>query len=353
MKKHIILVCVILFSIGLLSTVFSSCRNQTRSDNNVSNRDRDYVSNNNVQDRDSNRRIGSSSICERTTRKGGGSCDNDDECLEQCDDLFGNRDAEDCIDQFSVNEVQGMWYAFVEDDNDGILEDPEEDTLENIHPEDIKNALSIDDNIWDSFINGYRASEAKDVLYWIANDKCIYEAISDSFDADDTEGFIVGLFEQADNSGLISAALEPLGREAKDDETFLYIAHKEGNDNARDLVHELLWEECLSDKSLTTAQENMYNDVEDEEDRNSACLLGELYCKQVDGDYIFEDIFAKVVKNELDDYIRRGKATNNYMDGLGISNSDSDDLEEVCTVICGAAAGGGILSNNTTPSTCP
>jgi len=184
MKKRIILVCVTLFSIGLLSTVFSSCRNQTNNNNDVQGRDRDYVSNNN----DDKERAGR---C-RPQPKEGGSCDNDDECIEQCDDLFGGRDYDECIEDFSVNEVQGMWYAF--DDDEGLLEDPEEDELEDIHSDAIRNALSLDGKIWDSFINGYSTSEAKDVLYWIANDKCIYEAIADSFDADDTERFIAVRF---------------------------------------------------------------------------------------------------------------------------------------------------------------
>ena len=180
------------------------------------------------------------------TREGGGICDGDDDCEDQCDDLFGGRDYQECLD-LTVNEVQGMWNAF--DEDDGILEDPDEDDLEDVHPDDIRNALDIDENIWDDFIDDYRSDDANNVLYWIATDECVYEAIDDGFDEDDMQGFMSDIFKQTD-SNLISAALEPLGDDADDDETFLYLADAEGNDEAVDLVHELLWEECRSATSF-------------------------------------------------------------------------------------------------------
>jgi len=347
MKKHIILVCVILFSIGLLSTVFSSCnrnpnRNTTQTDGGGSSAgysdDRD-------DNRDTTRR---SSDCERSTRQGGGACEGDDDCEDQCDDLFGGRDYRTCLD-LSRNEVQGIWNAF--DEDEGLLEDPDEDDLEDIHPDDIKNALDIDDRIWDSFIDDYGTSEANDVLYWIATNECIYEAIEDSFDEDDVEDLMQDILLQVNSGGLISAALEPLGDEADDDETFLYLADKEGNEKAVELVHDLLWDECLS-SGLTLARKAMYDAVEEDDDKNSACLLGELYCKQEDDKYIFEDIFESVVDNELDDFIRGGDRINNYIDGLGIASSDYDDVEEVCTKVCEVASRGGIRRSNAKPSTC-
>ncbi len=346
MKKHIVLVCVILFSIGLLSTVFSSCqRNQNRGIDDRDRRDRGYDTDRDVTRRDRGSSTSSSS-CERSTREGGGVCENDDDCDDQCDDLFNSRDYQECLD-LTVNEVQGMWNAF--DEDDGILEDPDEDDLEDVHPDDIKNALDIDERIWDDFIDDYGTSEAGDVLYWIATDECIYEAIDDGFDEDDMQGFMSDIFKQADNN-LISAALEPLGDDADDDETFLYLADAEGNDKAVELVHELLWEKCLDE--APSSKKSLYTAVEEEDDENSACLLGELYCKQEDDEYIFEDVFESVVDNELDNFIRGGSSGgSNYRDGLGITSSDYDDLEEVCLVVCGNS-GNKIGSGNTRPSTC-
>ena len=186
-------------------------------------------------------------------------------------------------------------------------------------------------------------------MSWIATDECIYEAIEDSFDEDDTEGLIKEIFEGVDSS-LIEAALEPLGEDADDDETFIYLADDSGNDNAVELVHELLWEECLTDGSVTTPRRDMYKAISDDDDENSACLLGEFYCKKIDDEYIFEDVFESVVDNELDNFIR-GRASR-YTGGLGITSSDYDDLEEVCQVICGTTGNGIIGSSNVRPSTC-
>jgi len=116
-------------------------------------------------------------------------------------------------------------------------------------------------------------------------------------------------------------------------------------------VHELLWEECL--QSVPAAEKRIYDAVVDDDHKNSACLLGELYCKQDDdGDYIFEDVFEVVVGNELDDFIRGGD-TGIYTDGLGIKNSDDERLEEVCTIVCQEAQMGGIELTGVQPSTCP
>lgn len=328
MKKHIILVCVVLFSIGLLSTVFSSCnRNAARSNDGGGYQDgADFGRDRGRDDGGSTTRGGSfGSDCERSTREGGGNCDGDDDCEDQCDDLFNGRDYQNCLD-LSVNEVQGMWNAF--DEDKGILEDPDEDELPDIHPDDIRNALDIDENIWDKFIRDYN-DDAGDVLYWIADDECIYEAIEDSFDEDDMESFMEDLFLQM-NSNLIDAALEAIGDDPDDDENFIYLADQSGNERAIDLVHELLWEECVSHAKSSA----MYNAITDSEDKKSACLLGEFYCAQESEDYIFEDLFEEVVDNELDSYIRDDSGSD-YKGGLDITSSDYDDLEVVCgDVIC-------------------
>ena len=246
-------------------------------------------------------------------------------------------------------EVQGMWNAF--DKDSGILEGPDEEDLKSIRSRDIRNALEIDDDIWDPFIEDYRIFEAHDSLYWISTNECIYKAIEDSFEQYDVESFMEDLFLQTRSGALITAALEPLGNEAVD-ETFLYLANKEGNDRAVELVHNLLWKECLSDySSLSVQQSAMYEDIDESDDQNSACLIGELYCKQVDNKYIFKDVFRNLVDYELDNFIGGGDQSS-YVDGLGIAFSDYGDLEKICKKVCDTAENGGIRKNNVKPSAC-
>ena len=103
-----------------------------------------------------------------------------------------------------------------------------------------------------------------------------------------------------------------------------------------------------------SAKRVLYNASTEDDDKNSACLLGELYCQKEDDDYIFEDVFENVVDNELDNFIRGGKNNTTYTDGLGIASSDYDDLEEVCGVICSTSSSTGnrIIRNSVRPSTC-
>ena len=64
------------------------------------------------------------------------------------------------------------------------------DELEYIHPVDIRNALRINDRIWDSFIDDYEVSEVNAVLQWINTNQCIYQTMEDSFGKDDMASFI-------------------------------------------------------------------------------------------------------------------------------------------------------------------
>ncbi|MDE0150947.1 MAG: hypothetical protein OXK80_00400 [Bdellovibrionales bacterium] len=95
----------------------------------------------------------------------------------------------------------------------------------------------------------------------------------------------------------------------------------------------------------------MYEDVDESDDQNSACLIGELYCKQVDNRYIFKDVFRGLMDYELNNFIRGGDQSS-YVDGLGVAFSDYDDLEAVCKKVCDTKDKGGIRKGNTKPSTC-
>ena len=341
--QRYVLFLSVLVALGIALGIVSSCRGGAARDRAIVDRSRDG-------DRDRDRNVRSDRDDERSTRTsraGGGSCEGDRDCEDKCEDLFtGSRDRGACED-LTVNEVEGMFNAFEEDD--GILARPKEDDLDDVHPDDIENALKIDESLWSDLAKDYTRSQAKEVLYWIASDSDVFEAISDSVDEDDQDDLFIDIFQEVDDS-LTEALRTKLGDD--DEENFIYLADNSGNNSAVNYIHDLLIEgACLGSASqLSTAERNMYISITEEDFRGPACALGEVYCLEVDDDYILENAFTTISDGDLEEFVEGG-SSNSYTDGLGIDDRDSDDLEEVCNVVCGSG-NNRIYAGSTRPGSC-
>ena len=272
----------------------------------------------------------STSKSRRASRAGGGDCEGEDDCEDQCKDLFSsNSKREDC-EELSVNEVDGMFIAFEEDD--GYLAEPDDDDLEEIHPEDIENALDIDDRVWTDLIKEYSSAEAEDVLYWIATEEDIYDAIDSSLDKDDLENFFKDLLKELNINTFTDFINKSLDKD--DEDNFLVLAYNaDESESAASFIIERANDDCI--KSAAPTNQNKYNSITGDDDRKKgACLLGEVLCREDGGDHIYEDVFEFVVEDisALEDYIEKGSAstgTTGYRDGLG-EEDDSDDIDDVC-----------------------
>lgn len=350
MRKNILLTAVLCTGISVLigSGLLFSCTQKGSSDPNDG---RDYEDDDNDDDRDT----------EQTSRKGGGNCEGKDSCEELCEQLFGGSKKTKCI-ELTVNEVKGMHSAFNDDDDgeEGILVNPDyEDDLKNsdIFPDDVYNAMKIDDNIWSDLIDDYSTSEAKDVMLWLANNPNIFKSVERALRDDDDElNFLADLFKEAgsNSSEPISSALTiKLGKDSEPEDTFMALT---SDSNLRDRTHQLLIDECLSESNNTTSGLNIalyypYSaprnckgdacEIPNIDYQKSACALGEVYCKKDSRDkYIFEDTFGSIldaVSNDLSDYIteppqdRRPKSA---LDFDSDNNKEEDEIEDVCEALC-------------------
>ena len=288
----------------------------------------------------------------RVSREGGGDCEGDEDCEEQCDELFGSgSDEKECL-ELTKNEVTAMFEAF--NDEDGILADPDDDDLKDIYPEDIENLFEIDDNVWRKLIRKYSKSEAKDVLVWIAEDREIFAAIS-SLDDDDDEDFLRDLLKESGTGDISSILLAKIGDEYEDN--FIYLAQRESNDDAVELAHDILLDDCISDVDgdrATSAKVYTAARIPDEDYREAACTLGEVYCKRRGNEYIFEDVFDELVDNAdgLLDYIEDERTTSHPKQSLGLED-DGDELEEVCEEFCDRTSSGRTGSRSWTSTVKP
>ena len=285
------------------------------------NNDRDTSSrrNNDRNDNDDRRSSGDSSLA------GGGDCSKDDDCEEYCDELFTHRDAtDDCLD-LSVDEVEAIYDAFEEDN--GFLAEPDgrNGDLDDVQPEAIELAQEIEDDIWTDLIDDYTRGEAEDVMEWMAEDSAIFAAVTRSLEKDkDVDSFLEKLLKRF-QSNVETALTEEIGYDAEPEETFMYRARD--NRDLLEFTHAVLLQNCSGS----------YSDVSEEVDEESACSLGEVYCKQDDDDnYIFEDVFEEIVQSadrSLQDYIEADSGTNKVQ-GLEVDDDDSTDIEVVCEALC-------------------
>ena len=248
----------------------------------------------------------------------GGDCFKSTDCVEQCDEIFESKLEKESCEQLFVNEVKGIFLAF---DKDGYLEDPSQKNLDQVLSINIKNALKIDENLWSDFIKEYTFAEAKRVLYWITTKEGVYDAISSSLEDDrNLEIFFKIFFKAIDVSTFTDFITRILDKDAEDN--FIILALKKNNHSAASFIIKRAEEDCpISD----------YTSVIDLS--REACLLGQVFCRTNGNKYVFKQAFEFVVNEsgDLKDFVEGGgSGDEDFTDGLGVKQKDSNDVAKVC-----------------------
>lgn len=283
---------------------------------------------------------------------GGGSCAGDENCEEKCDNssdlegVFRTSSHKKACQELSKNEVDRMYEVFSEED--GILADSSpdlEDKGDDICVSAIENLLKIDDDggVWREYIENYDSTSAGDVARWLAENKSVFDVIEKKMDDSDLENFIKDLFKRI--STQITSALKTDISEDSDGEYFLGVAAGE-NDEAVTVVHNLGLSACLTENQSKTAN---YQAKAGTDYKNTACMMGEVYCTKAGDEYVFDDTFEEILDDAggLRAYIR-DQTNTAARKGLGVT-SKIEDLEVVCPAFCTKIGGTGAAR----PSACP
>ena len=152
-----------------------------------------------------------------------GECEGDRDCEEICDDIFDRRrDREDC-EELSIATVERF------DEVYKLLEDPDEDDLPDINPEDLSALISISIEPLDDLVGGYSSREAKEVAIWIAENSDIAEVFESE---DDDFKLFEAIFKE-----IGSTATNGLERSLTSGDNFVEILVQDGNDEALEWVH--------------------------------------------------------------------------------------------------------------------
>ena len=211
-----------------------------------------------------------------------GECEGDRDCEEICDDIFDRRrDREDC-EELNIATVERF------DEVYKLLEDPDEDDLSDINPEDLDALISISIEPLDDLVGGYSSREAKEVAAWIAENSDVAEV----FESEDDD---FELFEAifGEIGGGRSNAFEGLEKSITGRDSFVDILVQDNNIEAFEWVQNYFEDECSSksqDEELCVLSRwchlDFDNDTEEEllDTEEFEDLLNDLIDQATEGD---------------------------------------------------------------------
>ena len=273
----------------------------------------DYYDRKNRDDKDRG------SVLDRSKKRySGPKCEGDDDCEDICKDIYSRRSVRDDCLELAAEQVEKLWEIYE------IFENPREDDLEDIDPEDLETFVEIDLRPLDTLIGKLTSSEAKRVLVWIAVEPDVTEVFKDE---DDDYDLLKELLQ-----ALGGTQQQALGKSIEDGNNFVeLISEEDFNEIALEWVHGFLYKECD-------------NDSKGEE----VCVLQDWYCEfdlsddSWDALVGYED-FEDMVDEILDDYTTASATSEHHgltwwviddddidANNLNIVGSGSNQLEELC-----------------------
>jgi len=113
-----------------------------------------------------------------------GQCEDNTECLDICEDIYGEFDDSDEENEGRVEKCSKLSYNVVDTFLDivDVLEDPAYSKLQNLDASDFSEFLDVSVKPWIEYIKGMRRSESEVVLRWIATEKSVADAIISAYE---------------------------------------------------------------------------------------------------------------------------------------------------------------------------
>ena len=223
----------------------------------------------------------------------GPKCEGDSKCEDYCKDIYNRRSVrEDCL-ELARAQVDKLWDIYE------IFENPKDDDLVSIDPDDFKVFVEIDLRPLDVLIGKFSSSESKRVLAWIAEESDITEVFQDE---DDEYRLLEELLREINTN-----KKQALSKNLSGGDSFIEIAISE-NEVALEWVHNFFNEECESRSD------------------DEVCIFQDWYC-QLDlkddqwDELVGSDDFAQIIDDILEDF---------QVDGATTSDPDPEwwDLDE-------------------------
>ncbi len=241
----------------------------------------------------------------------GADCAGDDDCEELCDDIYDRkRDKDDC-EELSARNVELLAEIYE------ILEDPDEDSLEDMDLEAFEALINISIEPLDDVVGDYSRREAKVMLAWIASDS---EAATIFEKEDDDFKIFEKLLKEINND-----RVKALYGSIDGSDNFMEIMVEDGNEEAGEWIHEFM--DHLCDEEL-----NYPNGLEDEKCLRTYCGIAE-HMNDNDAEDMTDFTYFE---DYLEGLIEDGVNNANWKSGSDIkrkhddSNDDPDfdDLDE-------------------------
>ena len=246
------------------------------------------------------------------TRRSGNICEDEDrdhECRDMCKDIYGRRgDREDC-EELTVAQVEVLFDLWE------ILEEPDEDELDGVDPEDFDVYLNISIASLDDLVDDWNSRESREFLYWLVNDEDAAKVFEKE---DDDYRTFTSILKEIKSFNANSETWKPFLEKIEDDR-LIEVAIDSGNEGVIEWFMDYIEDENTACNNETVSQN---------------CF--EVYCKIGDGidedfmeDWLGYEVFESYIDDIIDDKIN---ATNGAGDdaGSGWTHGDSDgEFEDI------------------------
>ena len=241
------------------------------------------------------------------TRRSGKICEDEDrdhECKDLCKEMYrriGDRD--DC-EELTVSQIEVLFEMYE------LLEDPDEDDLDGIDPEDFDVYLNVSISSLDDLVDDWNSRETKEFLYWLINS----EEVASVFEKEDNDyKTFTAMLKNIKNFNSDTDIYEPFTTKIENGK-LMEVAIDSGNENVIEWFMDYINDE---------------NNDCDDESVSKACF--EVYCKIGDGidddymeDWLGFDQFESYIEDIIDDKINSPSAEDSDNQGTGWAYGDED-----------------------------
>ncbi len=258
---------------------------------------------------------------------GGKACSTDDDCRDDCRDIYSRRKEKNECEELSITQVDRLKTIYE------TLEDPDEDDLLEIDVTkngDFDIFINIDIKPLHDAVGKYKKGEAGDVLAWIAK----HTEVATIFSKEDNDYEVLSRLLKKLDSNTFTA----LGTRIESRKNFMDLAVVASNEAALEWIFEYI--------------EETDNDCKESDDSNREDCL-ESYCglaEDMDEDnadgLLDYDFFSGLIEDFIEDGINGDDDTSNGDDRPGSGKAwdadpgsdsrfeDIDDLNEWWTDLC-------------------
>ena len=255
-------------------------------------------------------------------RYSGNTCEDEGknhDCVDQCRDIYSRRSDKDDCEELSVAQIERLVEIHE------LLEDPDEDDLPSIDPEDFDVYLNISIEPLDKFVGKYSTNEAKEFMVWLIDDENAFNIFQKEDDEYETLQGLLGGISSGDvrNDNIY----KPFIAKIESGYRLMEFAVDSGDEDVIEWFMDYIFEKnsnCERDE-ITTACFTLY------------CKIGKEMDRDYRDDWLRFDNFQEYIDEIISDGINNDGGSNSgtyYWGSASNKYEDTGDIDDWYDDLC-------------------